>query len=396
MIERERLVLCVFFVLTTLALGCGDDGRTEPGSDAGGDGGSACAADIDCDDGHACTIDSCAVGGVCRYEGIDERCEGDEVCAVGRGCVDEASCTMDMECDDGFSCTIDRCGVGGICGVTPVNERCDGPGATCDPATGMALTGCTEPTGCTTDAECDDGHECTIDACGVENVCGHTPVNERCPDGETCTASGCFEERDCTTHEECDNGVFCDGAETCDPEFGCQPAAEVRMCADVDECTIDSCSEDANACVFACDATRPECDCPVVEAPCSGIFDITPVPRQTCAAIFGPAQVEYAVSEVEFSCVASVLSVDGRNIPTATGNTPMTQSPRAGDGTFRVETVVEGGCEETYWLEGSFTGDGTFTGTFNASYRNTSGSAIDECSFSGCTNQSTAVTGTRR
>ncbi len=386
----------VSFSIVFLVAACGDDDRDpRTGRDSGPDvAATMCTADGDCDDGHECTLDSCGVGGVCRYEGIDERCDGEQTCVPGRGCVDGDSCTADGDCNDDLSCTLDRCGVGGVCTFTPVNERCEGPGATCDPM-GEGPTGCTAPTGCTEDSECDDGHECTLDACGVDNTCSHTTINERCPEGQICTASGCFASMDCETDDQCDDGDFCNGAEVCDGEFGCQPAPEPRMCMDTDDCTIDSCDSSANACRFACDSSRPECDCPVVAPPCDGIFDITPVPMQTCASLIPPAQVEYAVSEVEFACVGSVLSVDGRNVPNPRGNTPMTQSPRSSDDTFLVETVVAGGCEETYRLEGRFIDDTRFEATFSASYRNTS-MLIDECALSGCVAQSIDVTGTRR
>ncbi|MFT5355828.1 MAG: hypothetical protein ACI9KE_003047 [Polyangiales bacterium] len=380
---------CVIFA------GCGDDsGRTGDAS-PGTDSAMSCTSDPECDDGFACTIDSCGVGGVCSYVGIDERCDGEEVCAVGRGCVDEASCTADTECDDGFECTLDRCGVGGVCAFTPVNELCEGPGATCDPTTGMAGSGCTEATGCTIDEQCDDGHDCTLDSCGVDNVCDFTAVNERCADGETCTASGCFASMPCTMDEECDDGDFCNGTEICNAEFGCQPAPAPRECNDSDACTIDSCSTASNACVFACDSSMEACGCPMAETPCDGIFDVTPPPTQRCASLIPPAQVEYNVSEVEFACIGMLLSVDGRNIPTMTGNTPMTQSPRASDDTFSVQTEVGGGCTETYRIEGRFVDADNFEGTWSAQYTNTN-LMIDECALSGCVNQSAPVTGVRR
>lgn len=47
----------------------------------------------------------------------------------------------------------------------------------------------------------------------------------------------------------CDDGVFCNGVETCDVATStCVAAAEPFTCDDLDECTRDSCDEDANRC----------------------------------------------------------------------------------------------------------------------------------------------------
>ncbi|HJK89886.1 MAG TPA: hypothetical protein RMH85_33355 [Polyangiaceae bacterium LLY-WYZ-15_(1-7)] len=382
------------------ALACGDDdrggGRGVDAGSSGTDGSTSCASDADCDDGFDCTVDSCGVGGACRHDGIDERCEGALICEPGRGCVDEPSCGSDADCDDGFSCTLDSCGVGGECRNMPLDELCSevGPGSSCDPTTGMSGTGCTEATGCEMDEDCDDGVDCTLDTCSVDNTCSHTTIDERCPDGEACTASGCFAPMDCETDEDCQDDDFCNGREFCEPEFGCRPAPEPRMCNDSDDCTMDSCDPELDMCVFRCDTSRPECECPEPETPCDGVFDITPAPMQTCAAVLGPAQVEYNIAEVEFSCVGPVLSVDARNVPNPRSPSPLTQNPRTDDGTFDVETVVAGGCEERYRLMGRFLDAATFEATFTAMYVDTS--AFSECGLSGCVNQSLMVTGTRR
>lgn len=382
------LLLCVW--------ACGDDDTRGGPRDGGRDGGGTCVTTDDCDDGQACTIDSCAVGGVCAYEAIDERCATGEICDLVRGCTSEPSCASDADCDDGASCTSDRCGVGGECTNTPVDERCTGPGSTCDPATGEAPTGCTEA-GCISDDDCDDTFECTTDRCGVDNECVFTPVNERCEEGEMCsTTLGCFAPMACERDADCQDGIFCNGAEVCADEFGCMPAAAPRVCDDSDPCTVDSCDATRDMCVFACDSSMSGCECPDAEVPCDGVFDVTPVPMQTCADLIGAAQVMYNVTEVEFACVGAVLQVDARNVPNPTGNSPLTQAPRPMDGSFDVSTIVAGGCEETYRLVGTFTDDDTFEAMFTAAYVNMSTSGFDECALSGCANQSRMVTGTRR
>lgn len=379
------------FVLLIVVFACGDDDR---GGEDGGrtDGGGTCSADEDCNDGHDCTIDSCGVGGMCRFDTINERCPSPQICEVGRGCVDEPSCGSDDECDDGFDCTLDSCGVGGDCRNMPLDELCAsvGPGSTCDPTTGMAGSGCTEPTGCETDEDCDDGVDCTLDSCSVDMTCARTLIDERCDEGEVCTATGCFMAMPCETAEECDDGNFCNGVETCEPEFGCRPAETPRVCNDSDDCTIDSCDVDLDMCVFRCDSAMAGCDCPMGDVPCEGIFDISPAPMQRCAELLGPPQVNYNVSEVEFTCVGPVVSVDARNVPNPMLNSALTQTPRSDDGTFDVVTMVDGDCVETYRLQGMFIDEDTFEATWTASY------AGFGCGFAGCSAQNIPVTGTRR
>ncbi len=104
--------------------------------------------------------------------------------------------------------------------------------------------------------------------------------------------------------------------------------------------------------------------------------------------------MEYSGSEVEFSRIGSVLSVDARNVPNPSINSALTQSPRSGDDTFMVEAVVEGGCEEHYRITATFIDETTFMGTWEAEYVEVSG--LGECGISGCVNQTVAITGTRR
>lgn len=382
-----------WILVASVAMSCGDDDRD---GDAGRvDGGGTCSSDEDCNDGHDCTIDSCGVGGMCRFDTINERCPSPQICEVGRGCVDEPSCGSDEECDDGFDCTLDSCGVGGDCRNMPLNELCAsvGIGSTCEPSTGMAGSGCTEPTGCERDEDCDDGVECTLDACGVDMLCSHTLIDERCADGEVCTLTGCFMSMPCDTAAECDDGNFCNGVETCEPEFGCRPAEMPRMCDDSMDCTIDTCDATLDMCVFRCDTSRPECDCPMTDVPCSGVFDVTPAPMQRCAeSVFTPGsfQVDYNITEVEFTCIGSIISVDARNVPNPMINSALTQDPRSTDGTFRVVTQVDGDCVETYTLAGMFIDEDTFEATWSATY---SGAL---CFLSDCATESVMVTGTRR
>lgn len=365
-----------WLMVSILAATACSGGGTMPG-----DGGVPCRTDLDCDDGHECTIDSCGVSGTCRFDEIDERCPDGQLCEAGRGCVSSATCSSDAECDDAIECTIDSCGVGGICSHRPVNERC-GAGETCDVA-----TGCTAPTGCSSDAECDDGVACTRDSCTVDRRCNNLALDELCDTaaGERCNQTrGCFTSRPCTTAADCDDGNFCNGAEVCIPEFGCEPAAAPRACDDSEDCTVDRCDAALDMCVFECDRSRPECGCPVTGPTCTGRFAVTPIQSDVCACDSSGCQVDYDLGEVTFAVVAGVLRVTPRRAHfTALSDTTAPVCP-----SFQAVAEVGGGFPERFTLQGTFTDDDNFTGTFSADY---GGFGI----LAGCREGSFAVTGTR-
>jgi hypothetical protein len=112
----------------------------------------------------------------------------------------EMPCDSDELCDDTLVCNGAETCVGGEC----------------QPGTPVA---------------CDDGIDCTVDACdeNAGGVCAFLPQDSACS-----------------------NDVFCDGAEVCDPDQGCLPGTAVS-CDDDQECTVDTCDEDANACAFTPD-----------------------------------------------------------------------------------------------------------------------------------------------
>ena len=51
----------------------------------------------------------------------------------------------------------------------------------------------------------------------------------------------------CISDAKCDDGLFCNGAETCNAGT-CQAGSD--PCFDGDECTIDSCNEVGDVCLF--------------------------------------------------------------------------------------------------------------------------------------------------
>lgn len=151
---RPELMLVALFVGVSPLGACGDDDRTgtdgaapdtRPESDVGAEDSGSCTSDPDCDDGFECTLDSCGVGGVCRYDTLDERCEAGETCTLGSGC--SAGCSEDIDCQNGSYCDGEERCISGSC--FPAQRAVD----------------------------CDDGNECTDDMCSdAVSGCQYTPA----------------------------------------------------------------------------------------------------------------------------------------------------------------------------------------------------------------------------
>ncbi len=115
----------------------------------------------------------------------------------------------------------------------------------CDPETDACINS-------PNDGLCDNGVFCDgAETCDAVLDCqaGTPPI---CDDGVSCTVDSCDEVSDACVYTPddapCDNGVFCDGAETCDPTLGCQPGTP-PTCDDGVGCTDDSCDAETDACV---------------------------------------------------------------------------------------------------------------------------------------------------
>jgi hypothetical protein len=88
--------------------------------------------------------------------------------------------------------------------------------------------------GCRSAPDCDDGVPCTLDLCD--------------PDLRFC--------RHLLDDTACDDGLFCTGTETCAPT-GC--VTTPRACGDGVSCTVDTCDEQADACLH----TPDDALCPI-------------------------------------------------------------------------------------------------------------------------------------
>lgn len=189
----------------------------------------ACATDEECQGDNLCDgVETCD-GGVCK-PGLPVDCSDlndPASCLVGEcvgatGACEQRTATDGTLCDDGLFCTVDEACEGGACGVG-------------------------EPNGC----------EAVIDACNPTATCDElvgacVPVPVECaPDDNPCTAPGCDPALGCNPPAPdgiaCDDGLYCTTTDAC---ASGECAGAGSPCDDVDECTADTCDEDANTCVF--------------------------------------------------------------------------------------------------------------------------------------------------
>ncbi len=127
-----------------------------------------------------------------------------------------------------------------------VNADCADDGVFCNGNLACQMGRCV-----TTDIpSCDDGVVCTVDACSdVMNMCTHTPNDMMCPMGTRCYAGrGCADAPPCEFDSDCgDDGIFCNGVESC--VMGACRSAGVRECDDMNNCTVDECSDAMGLCL---------------------------------------------------------------------------------------------------------------------------------------------------
>ncbi len=84
----------------------------------------------------------------------------------------------------------------------------------------------------------------------VDDVVEDGPVPDVVPDADDPVEEDPYVDTvglDCTTDEDCDDGLFCNGAEYCHPAGDCR-RAPAPDCGDGDDCTIDTCIEETDAC----------------------------------------------------------------------------------------------------------------------------------------------------
>ena len=102
-----------------------------------------------------------------------------------------------------------------------------------------------------TSAGCEDGNFCTEDYACADSSCYYQPVI--CEDGNGCTYEYCDDTVDsCLTVDrdgaECDDGFYCTVDDEC--QGGACGGGTARLCEDIDACTLDSCDELNDTCVY--------------------------------------------------------------------------------------------------------------------------------------------------
>lgn len=196
------------------------------------DGCYECWSNDECGDKDKCTADWC-VEHKCVHENMCAECQSDADCGAGGGvgCLSEfvmVSTTNYPQC------------VNGQCLKTEETIQCKIP---CE----QGCFECWENSGFD---YCDDKNPCTEDACqGGE--CVHKQINNcvKCTEAGECggAALGCWGNTFVTLNNLCDTLGYCTASSTecefgCDSNLGCKAQCEsVGDCADMDDCTTDSC-----------------------------------------------------------------------------------------------------------------------------------------------------------
>jgi len=230
-------------------------------------------------------------------------------------------------------------------------------------------------------------------------------------DGIPCTSDRCDEATDAVVHTGddalCDNGVFCDGAEVCTVGVGCEfgtdrpdgtecGVATRRICVD-GACGSSACG-DGYLDVFAgeeCDDGNTDpgdgCDADCLEeddpaSPCAdyaGNWTVMPTVAYDCQeSFFGLTVVDFSFSSLIFAGTDGPLSISGG--PVAQNGTVDLEAC-----TFTATGTISGGCNETFTLQGTFTGPDRFFGLYTVEFTGS------QCGLTNCTNQAWEVTGIR-
>lgn len=225
-----------------------------------------------CDDGNTTAGDCCSAtcqievaGTVCRAsagecdlaescDGLVASCPGDGFVAALTNCGDTGTdCVVQDSCDGSGACTDN--------GFVAVSTVCidDGVGCTSDLCDGLGACVHTE-----VDAACDDTLFCTgVESCDAALDCqAGTPPD--CSDGEACSVDSCNEQADACihmpAHHLCGDGVYCNGDEICDVVTGCSAGAAVDCSGLSSTCSLGSCDELTEACVSSAVNETGACD----------------------------------------------------------------------------------------------------------------------------------------
>lgn len=216
--------------------------------------GPACTVDTDCDDGLYCNGVETCVGGVCQAEtsidcsALSDQCNNGVCEETLDQCIAQPKANG-TSCDDGLFCNTGETCQAGVC--------TGGSARNCDDSNPCTADSCDEvndscKNAAVTDGTvCDDGQFCTVNDVCTAGACEGAARD--CSDAISCTVDNCDEVNNvCVNTPDnsyCSDGLFCNGEEICSLTLGCQVGIPVN-CDDGNKCTIDSCDEGVDACVY--------------------------------------------------------------------------------------------------------------------------------------------------
>ncbi len=265
--------------------------------------GQCVAGSSPCDDGVGCTVDACDDNlDACTHVPTNMLCDNGVQCDGSETCDAQLDCQSGQapSCDDGVTCTSDFCDQTlDACQHVPNDVVCsDGLVCTgvetcdviadCQPGTPPV---CNDNVACTTnscneqaggciftpiDSACNDGQFCNgVETCSAQGCQPGTPPS--CDDGVDCTADSCSVNANACLHTTndsfCDDGVYCNGTESCSATLDCVTTGPVSCPSDGVGCTVEACDEIAQDC-----ASTPNAGlCPGGEF-CSPVLDCIPAP----------------------------------------------------------------------------------------------------------------------
>jgi hypothetical protein len=235
--------------------------------------------DVDCDDGNACTDDACdPASGECINEPVQDGTvcdEGAGTCSSGQ-CVEIDLCE-DVDCDDSNDCTGDECDpASGECVNEPVQDGtvcdegagrcsagqcivvdlCENVGCasdnecvddgTCDPETGMCITGANKPagTGCGNGGVCDGDGNCKINTCAELNEVVVSPLQTSTGNEISLAAQGTDEDGDPVAYRWSGTGGSIEDPNAASTTYTCVDVGEHSVTAAVSDDGFEFCVDE--------------------------------------------------------------------------------------------------------------------------------------------------------
>ena len=335
---------------------------------------------------------------------VGESCDGQNL--GGQNCLTQGFGGGQLACSSTCAFDTTNCNP---CGnqIIDVGEMCDGGslgGQTCvTQGFGSGQLGCSPM--CTFDTSgCDPCGNGVIDgteACDEMNLNGQTCTNLGFSGGQlACTSTCTFDTSGCSVCGDgtIDPGEACDGVnlggKTCQTQgFGGGTLSCTSTCMlDTGNCSLcgngmlnagEDCDDGNTTSGDGCSAT---CQIEVMICDPDGTYTIVGAPvSYTCC--FGLVSVN--VSSFVFTNNGAIIGSSPSNPVPMTGNATTCPS-----GSFSNQGSIPGGCAETYKLVGSFTGQNTWTGTYELQFQG------PDCSCFGgldtpCVNQLFSITAQR-